>query len=129
MSNKIIKDKPVINTGMTLYDMNKQLIAKEPPFDSILLNKKVKNMVTDIIERKKQYWMLLCNERKDYTVFIPLTLEGTVKELIETLLNRGEIISIEKQEDNNYEIWIRDPDTQENFVYYFFDYTFGIIKA
>lgn len=129
MSNKIIKNKPVINTGMTLYDLNKQLIANEQPFDAIFLNKKVKNMVSDIMERKKQYWMLLCNERKDYTVFIPITLEGTVKELIETLLNRGQIVSIEKQEDNNYEIWIRDPDTQENFAYYFFDYTFGVIKA
>lgn len=129
MSKKKIEKSTVIDTGMTLYDMNKQLIAKEKPFDTILLNAKVKKMVTNIYNKKKPYWMLLCNERHDYTVFIPLTLEGTVKELIETLLNRGEIISIEEQEDENYEIWVRDPKTKENYAYYFFDYSFGVIKA
>jgi hypothetical protein len=73
--------------------------------------------------------MLLCHERRDYTIFIPLTLDGIVKELRPTLQNRGEIIDIELLEDGNYEIWIKDPDTKECFVYYLFDYTHGIISA
>lgn len=120
-----------IDSGFTLYDMNKQAFAQEKPLDIIALNIKVDNMFTDIMKRKNpsSYWMLLCRERNDYTVFIPLTLSGSKTEMIECLQNRGNVLSIDKQEDGNYEIWIRDTDTKENFVYYFFDYKFGVIKA
>ena len=50
-------------------------------------------------------------------------------ELSETLMNRGKIIFIDKQPDDNYEIWIRDPETNENFAYYLFDYSFGIVDC
>ena len=115
-----------------LYDFNKQAIANEPPLDMIEFNIDTDNLISDIMAQAvkgHKYWMLLNNERKDYTVFILLTKEGTLKEFRETLQNRGQVISIDKQEDNNYEIWIREPETQENFVYYLFDYTFGIVKA
>lgn len=118
-----------IDLGVDLYDMNKQAYKQEKPLDAIALHIKVNNMINDIYKTKKLYWMLLCRERNDYTVFIPLTIEGTINEMIETLNNRGKILDIDKQEDGNYEIWIRDNDTEENFVYYFFDYTFGICKA
>ena len=71
----------------------------------------------------QKYWHLY------YTVFIIETFEGSLDEFRPTLLNRGQVLSIDKQEDENYEIWIRDPETKENFVYYLFDYSFGIIKA
>lgn len=112
----------------TLYDFNKQGMAQLNPLDPIDFNRRTSDMVKDIFERSK-YWMLLSNERKDYTVFILLTEEGTLKELRPTLQNRGKVIDITKQPDNNYEIWIRDPATDENFVYYLFDYSFGIIQA
>jgi len=113
-----------------LYDFNKQAYGKEKPLDIIALQNKVGNMIKDIFtEAKSTTWMLLCKERSDYTVFILLTTTGSIKEMVETLLNRGEVLDIEKQKDGNYEIWIRDPETKENFAYYFFDYTFGIVKA
>lgn len=117
-----------IDLGMTLYDFNKEGMKQEEILDAISLNRKVTDMVKDIAARST-YWMLLSNERQDYTVFIILTVEGTYNEIIPTLRNRGEVLSIDKQEDGNYEIWIRDPDTKENFVYYLFDYTYGIIQA
>lgn len=118
-----------IDSGLTLYDMNKQAYSQEKSLDPIALNVAVTKMINDIITKKKPYWMLLCRERNDYTVFIPLTKEGTIKEIIPTLTNRGEVLDIQKQEDGNYEIWIRDIDTKENFAYYFFDYSFGVIEA
>lgn len=111
-----------------LYDFNKQAMSNEKPLDIIAFNRKTSDLINDIINKSK-YWMLLNNERKDYTVFILLTKEGSLQELRPTLLNRGEILSIDKQEDGNYEIWIRDKETKENFVYYLFDYSFGIIEA
>lgn len=118
-----------IDLGMNLYDFNKAGMQGEKPLDIIALQIKIKEMIEDLYSTKNPYWMLLCRERNDYTVFIILTVEGTVKELLETLNNRGQVLSIDKQKDGNYEIWIRDTETKENFVYYFFDYKFGIIKA
>lgn len=123
------KKEMVIDSGMTLYDVNKQLIAKLEPLVVEEFFKKTRDMVDDIYNSKSKFWMLLCNERQDYTVFITLTKQGTLDEMYPTLSNRGEIISIEKQEDGNYEIWIRDPNTKENFAYYLFDYSSGIIEA
>jgi hypothetical protein len=117
-----------IDLGLNLYEFNKQGMAQEKPLDVIDFNRQIINMVEDVAARSK-YWMLLCRERNDYTVFIILTKEGTVSEILETLLNRGLILAIDKQKDGNYEIWIRDRDTNENFVYYFFNYEFGIVKA
>ena len=123
------KKEMQIDSGMTLYDVNKQLVAKLEPLVVEDFFKKTREMVSDMWDSEKKYWMLLCNDRQDYTVFILLTKDGTLNEMYPTLSNRGSIISIEKQEDGNYEIWIRDPKTKENFAYYLFDYTFGIIEA
>ena len=115
-----------------LYDFNKQAMKQEKPLDIIALNIALEKLSKDLYERSVQgkvYWMLLSNERKDYTVFIILTEKGFLNELLPTLQNRGQVLSIDKQDDGNYEIWIRDPETEENFVYYLFDYSFGIIKA
>ena len=117
-----------LNLG-TLYDLNKQAMSTQEPLGLFEFNLDTDTMMSDVASRNYKYWMLLSNERKDYTVFIVKTREGTLKELRECLQNRGQVLSIDKQEDGNYEIWIRDYDTQENFVYYFFDYRFGIIEA
>ena len=122
---------PDIDLGMNLYDFNKQAMTQIEALDPIEFNKKTEEIAKKMFSNKEQKiaWMLLSNERKDYTVFIPLTEEGTLKELRPTLRNRGLITDITEQADGNYEIWVRDPETKENFVYYLFDYTFGIIKA
>lgn len=117
----------VVNTGMTLYDFNKQAMAQFDPLDPIQFNLKTKEMIEDLANKK--YLMLLNTERNDYTIFHILTAEGIIKELRPTLQNRGNVLSIEKQEDGNYEIWIRDTITKENFAYYLFDYDEAIIEA
>lgn len=116
-----------INLGVNLYDLNKNLMAKETPLELDILNEKIKEVANYMIT--KEYWMLLCNERKDYSIFKIECPNNLIEELTITLTNRGQILSIEKQEDGNFEIWIRDFLTQENFVYYLFDYTTGIIKV
>ena len=118
-----------IDLGMNLYDFNKAGMQNEKPLDIIALHIKTKEMIEDLYSTKNPYWMLLCRERNDYTVFIMITAEGTYDEILECLQNRGQVLSIDKQKDGNYEIWIRDSETKENFVYYFFDYKEGIIKA
>ena len=78
--------------------------------------------------------MLLNRERYDITVFylgleidIPFKKKHLSEELLTCLVNRGFVIDFTDREDGSYEIWIRDKETQENFAYYLFDYTQGVI--
>ena len=81
---------------------------------------------------EKDYCMLLCNERKDFTIFKNETSnhkDFTKTALSETISNRGLLLLADKQPDGAYELWIRDPATNENFAYYLFDYTNGIVEV
>jgi hypothetical protein len=79
--------------------------------------------------------MLLCNERKDYTLFrflhslddiIPDT-QYAGAELILCLKNRGDIYSIANTEDGiALEIWLSIDD--EIYCYYLFPYDEGVIE-
>lgn len=119
-----------LNLG-TLYDFNKEAMKNEKPLDLIQFNVQTKEVCVEMQEREAQYWMLLCHERRDYTVFNIIAcsdVKDIEVELRPTLLNRGAIISIEKQPDEVWEIWIRDEDG-DNFVYYLFPYDIGVIEV
>lgn len=118
-----------IDTGLSIYEINKNLMKEEKPLDPIAINIAIKKAADGVLSSFKKYWMLLCRERNDYTVFIITGSNKLEDELKETILNRGKLLDISQQEDGNFEVWIRDPETEENFVYYLFDYTFGIIEV
>ena len=123
-----------LNLG-TLYDFNKEAMKNEKPLDPIQFNTLTKDVATDMLancDDDLHYWMLLCHERRDYTVFNIIAysdVKDIEVELRPTLSNRGTIISIEKQPDGAWEIWVRDIETEENFVYYFFPYDNGVIEV
>lgn len=59
-----------VSLGTSLYDMNKSLIEKQVPdlTDEEMQNKKT--LIIDFINNTgNQYYMLLCNDKKDYTIF------------------------------------------------------------
>lgn len=111
---------------MTLYDMAKQLVENEKDMDPILLNQKLLEMAHELTEYN--YLMLLCHERRDYTLFNILSddKKKLAKEIAETLYNRGHVLVIDKQPDGAWEIWIRV--NNENFAYYLFNYSEGVIE-
>ena len=118
-----------------LYDINKELMKKEKSLDLIAFNTKINKIAREMFiaceNNDKHYWMLLCNERRDFTLFNIIASEEIAyitNELRPTLLNRGSILSIDKQENNAWEIWIRDNETEENFVYYLFPYDNAVIE-
>lgn len=115
----------------TLYEFNKENMAQIQPYDPIVLNTMCKKVADDIWENDKPaYWMLLCRERNDYTIFrLERNKEELYLALVECLSNRGKVLDITKQKDSNYEIWIRDFDTNENVVYYLFNYNNGMIEV
>ena len=114
------------NAG-TLYDMNKQLMKNERKMYKAELNNKVTDIVNFISSHSNKYFMLLCNECKDYTLFnIKENNEFLLEKEIKTCLkNRGDILSIDKV-DNAFEIWIKIND--ECFCYYLFPYDVGVIE-
>lgn len=128
-------EKKEIEFG-TLYDINKNIVKQnEIKLSEGVLNSK-KQIITDFIKKcNNYYYMLLCNERKDYTVFrwVNISNNDDAKEIAqilvdECLTNRGEIrgIDLTKTKDA-IEIWMVIDD--EAYVYYFFPYDNAIIEV
>lgn len=117
----------------TLYDFNKQLMSQAKELRRIDFKDSLNEIKDFIKEKDNKYFMLLCKERSDYTVFVLFKNEDFdrqifKKELSECLTNRGQILSIEETKDKQaYEIWIKIDE--EAFVYYLFPYDLGVIEV
>ena len=124
-----MEDKTLEQPTMSLYEYSKQVVANEVPMDPILFNKKMIEVSMDMIEHT--YMMLLCHDRRDYTIFHITNTDKKIaaKEISETLYNRGKILLVDKQKDGSWEIWIRDSLTDENFAYYLFPYDNGVVEV
>lgn len=119
----------------TLYDLNKGLVQQnEPKLSEGVLNSKKEIIKNFVINTDNNYYMLLSNERKDYTIFTIGTrdqYEDKCKKLVsilvdECLINRGEIRGIDVTKDKGaIEIWMSIEE--ESYVYYFFPYDAAII--
>lgn len=128
------------DVGTNMYEMNKTLLQQNGKSMSSF---KIRQAIEDIAVRTTswawdtycRYVMLLCNERKDYTIFHinDLDLDSGRPEykeaLIDCLHNRGEIYDIHVTEDKMaYEIWLKTNDDKEFHVYYLFPYDNGVIE-
>lgn len=122
-----------VNMG-TLYDINKVAIEKEGALNRPTFLKKIKeveNYFAERAEQGNQYFMLLCNELKDYTIlnFIDYKFTQAAEDIRECLLNRGVVYSIERTEDNlAMEIWVKYEDDDELHCWYLFPYDNGVIE-
>lgn len=120
------KALPQGKMNLSVYDMNKQLIAQIPTIDDkIVLNfiRKYKNEVDG------KYYMLICRDLNYYTLFaIAESDEHRIeREVVDCLHDLGEIKSIERLEDTEaVEIWVH-PEGDEPYVVYFFNYDRGVI--
>ena len=128
----------------TLYDLNKTLVEKrEIELTEGILNSKKEIVKNFIIGTNNSYYMLLCNEQKDYTIFNITTCacenqcmdcrKDKVKECVnilvdECLKNRGIIKGIDITKDKGaIEIWLSIDG--EAYVYYFFPYDAALIQV
>jgi hypothetical protein len=118
----------------TTYEINKNLVEK---YEKILskeeLEEKKQVILNYLQELNNFYFMLLCHERRDYTLFRYTDNKNkekdiqTIEEMIECLLNRGQIKGIDITKDGiAIEIWISI--NGESFAYYFFPYDEGVIE-
>lgn len=111
----------------TVYDFNKQILIQQEPLTEEKLNDAKIKLETWFNWAIDGYAMLLCRERYDFTVFHlyenqnPYPPAVAASELIDVLKNRGQILSIEKDNEtmnNAWEIWLKIED--EAFAYYLF---------
>ena len=120
----------------TLYDFNKQIMLKQKHLTKTEMQK-IKIDLEDWFNWQIDgYAMLLCRERYDFTVFHLYEKQNqnpcaiAVKELLDLLKNRGNIISIEKDSNvinNAWEIWLEIDG--EAFVYYLFNCDDWVIQC
>ena len=139
--SKYIKPKfrPKLQVQQTssnsLYDINKQIFSnsKMEPLSLATLNEylpKFEEWFNWIIDT---YAMLLCHERRDYTIFHLYEKANknppavAAKELITCLINRGSVLSIDETEDKAWEIWLKIDD--EYYCYYLFRYDEAVIEC
>lgn len=121
----------------TLYDMNKNLVQNsEKALSQGMLNSKKEEIKNFLKKTNNEYYMLLCHERRDYTLFdlgyeTYYTYKEKCKKIADVLIdeclkNRGEIRGIDITKDKQaIEIWISTEE--DSYAYYFFPYDEGII--
>lgn len=121
-----------MDSDLTYYAANKQLMNSERILDPIEIGCKINAIAKSMQSNLPDYMMLLCNDRRDYTIFDFTESNDTdifEKELRTCFLNRGNVLTISEAYGNNaWEIWIRD-ENDENFCYYLFDYTEAVIHC
>lgn len=120
-----------------LYDMNKQLMEQEPAMSKLAIADAQAHLRRWLeINFSAKYFMLLCHELRDYTMFnlnknnscqqIPtITSYAVTKDIIECMTNRGQLLDIDEQ-DGAWELWIRNPEGC--FAYYLFPYGDAVLE-
>ena len=118
----------------TLYDLNKGVIQQQPDLTAKQITEKRKLVENFIREKNNKYYMLLCNDRRDFTVFTLLDGEedksaAAAYEMVdECLIPRGIIKDIDlTQYKDAIEIWMLIDD--EMYCYYFFPYDNAIVEV
>ena len=117
---------------INLFELNQIAVAQLPSLTKKDIAAK-QVIVKDYYEKncaKVNYFMLLSNELRYYTIFsrVPNAKEKIEDVIIECLQNLGDIKSIEKNEDGVIECWVA-PSADKAYPVYFFDYTEGVIEC
>ena len=136
--DKIPQQTSEVSLG-NLYDMNKQLMEHEialSPEERLRIGSQLEEWLEDKFTQK--YFMLLCHEHRDYTVFNldktstwatpDLTMLRVARQdIFECLDNRGTLLSAELQPDDVWEFWIKNI-VDGCAAYYLFPYGDAVLE-
>lgn len=129
----IKKDMNEESKKLTLYGLNKLIVAQMPSLTTKELEEK-KKLITEFVAKiQGKYYLLLSKELNYYTLFaIQLGAKTEIcNELIQCLASFGEIKSIDlvhQDTDSALECWVCDKNNNAS-VFYFFDWTEGTIEC
>lgn len=107
---------------ISLYSLAKQLVENETPIDPIQFNREMISVAEKIYLGSDKYYFLICPDLRQYVMFHVndySTVESIQKEISETLLNRGTILLIDKDNEDKkiWEFWIKDIFDNQNYMY------------
>lgn len=113
----------------TLYDMNKIAVKQEGRLSKRAMKDGLELAKTYFKDEDNMYYMLLCHEKRDYTVFrIADSVDEAVAALKDCITNRGVCYSFDKDKvGGGLEIWIEID--KEMYCYYLFPYDNAIIEC
>lgn len=135
---KALDETASISTGLTIFDMNKGIVSKEPLFDFSdaaavdTLNRRICEFFLDdapantylLYGRDIHYVSVLT--KKDHS---RMTADA-VKDIIDSLKNIGDLISMDfncGDGEKSIEIWVRTSDSPAELLY-LFPYDNGVIE-
>ena len=129
-----MSDEKTLDLNTTLYDMNKGLNLAEGTLKTHEVKDEIRKIIKPFFQDKEDsYFMLLCRERYDFTIFRftdknELEMSHILRGVLDCLTNRGDTISIELTENEDaIEIWMVIEG--ESYVFYLFPYDVGIIEV
>lgn len=126
-----MSEEKIVNTGMSLYELNKQVMSQLPPQDEMTMAHNW-NVIGDWFSKDKERWfMLMCKERSDFTLFhiVDNNFAKGIQELKEVLEERGDILAIQYQHgEDTFEIWIKDKKA-EVFLFMLFGASWMIVEV
>ena len=120
-----------IGLNMNLYDMNKQVVGQMPSMKNEDINKAMILISQYLTAQQNEYYMLLCREINYYTVICLDEIVSDVKapaEIIACASEIGELKSVDANENDAIEIWVK-PEDGEAIVMYLFPYDRGVITC
>ena len=126
--------KPVegdINLGMSIYDMNKQIISQMGVLDEEGYNIARQRFNVFVKLSDQTYYMLLCRDINYYTIFkidvLADDLNRFSEEVIDCVHDIGAIKSVEEV-DGAIEIWAHPVDG-DPVAMYLFPYDAGVVEC
>lgn len=134
---KLKKKETEVAMG-TLYDVNKQMMMNEPTMTAETREEKIKALQEWLVNKfENQYFMLLCHELRDYTLFnldaklnqcelISNKCINAAIDVLNCMDNRGVLLTADLQEDGVWEIWMRNEEGC--FAYYLFPYGNAVLE-
>lgn len=117
-----------------IYELNQKAFSSFPPFNANDIRKSTKKLEKYFANSKAEYYMLLCRELYDYTVYTidrkHYNKSKAAFEVIETLLERGDIVEINQTDDKiAFELWVIYNEDRTAHVYYLFPYDNAVIHC
>lgn len=117
-----------------VYELNQSAISNFPPLNESDIRKNLRKLEKYFANSNTQYYMLLCRELYDYTIYTidrkHYNKQKAASEVMLTLQERGQIVEIDQTDDKvAYEFWVIYNEDNKAHVYYLFPYDKAVIHC
>lgn len=115
------------NIQMSIYDLNKQIMAQMEPFTIEQWEQSEKDLTNWEKNNNNNYYMMLCKEKSYYTLFVGDGYEfhnfgAAIRECLEFV---GNVVSIDINPEV-VEIWIKEQN--DSYCIHLFGYDEGVVS-